>query len=346
MNKYNFKTKPGLLIIIFGMLVLISGWGMYIYKKNPSKIKVQLTQLLAHTRYCLGIKPEIAVIPSIKQQPTIIPPKVLKQTDTFGTTTVEVAYPYEEDSSATITISDPTLSNNQLSAFDAVDQLAISKNTYDVLPVIQDDSITFFTLNNLGRASEAQPREIKLTTAKIGKEYPIAITKTLGIFESGSAFNGIYTGIKFIGYVPSKKAALLRSAGGDGCGGWGVLWLINESGRTEEVQRFGGGCMTDSGYRYGGNYNDKLLFAKIIPTTEKEYEQYGEFAKITQVFTIDPETLTKETVPFVSNGEVYDLVNFEGYDPPQNKNSILVTQNNNTLEYDPYTKTFTQYRYD
>ncbi|MBP7768804.1 hypothetical protein KA082_03160 [Candidatus Woesebacteria bacterium] len=344
--KEEIPSKSERILVIAGIVLLLVGWSTYQYTKHPTQMRTTASQLWAHTTYCLGIQPKIAATPEYTPTPSAMPtptPSIYQQNTTYGTTSVAINYP-SENAPATVVLKDETLSPDQQRAFDAVEFLAISSNTAEVLPVIGKDTITFFTIQYLGKPSDFQTKEIKLTTAPVSNSYTNAHTQTLAIIGEEAPFNNVYTGMKFIGYVPNRKAALLRSAGGDGCGGSGALWLMPESGNKEIIQTFGFGCANNL-VRDGGTWKGKLLFANGEARQQGEYPEEIEFTKIVGLFTIDPVTLQKETIPFDANGKAYSFYSNDTFEP-FNKDAILLRDDLGPVEYDPTTQTFVSHPLD
>lgn len=113
-------------------------------------------------------------------------------------------------------------------------------------------------------------------------------TKTLLLHNPG-----IYSGSRILNFYPDLGKLLFNTRGGDGCGGWGKIWTLEE-GIQKTIQEYATGCAEQKLPRYLG-FNGKLL----IFTTNKIVSPDDFFIQdpiILSIFTMDPLTLEKKIV--------------------------------------------------
>lgn len=113
---------------------------------------------------------------------------------------------------------------------------------------------------------------------------------------------GIYSGgDRILDYFPDSDNLLLESVGGDGCGGWGSLWLLNKE-RSQILKEYGSGCMSQDKPRYAG-YDGKFLYFALFNSGESKYP--GDFGIIglKEIFKINPRTKENIVMPVFSYPE-------------------------------------------
>lgn len=118
--------------------------------------------------------------------------------------------------------------------------------------------------------------------------------KILYTFEAG-----MYSGTKIIDYFPQQKILLLETSGGDGCGGWGVIWKLDQAGTRTDIQKYGGGCSINEKIpQYKGYLEHKLFFESMkYDATQLPPIPYS----VDKVYSIDPLSLNKQFLELLPN---------------------------------------------
>lgn len=119
--------------------------------------------------------------------------------------------------------------------------------------------------------------------------------QVLKIFE-----RGIYSGRdRILDYFSDSDNLLLESGGGgDGCSGWGELWLLNQK-RSLTLQKYGRDCMSQDIPKFIG-YDGKFLYFASFNTDESRYPSDLRIIGLKKIFKINPRTQERITLP-ISN---------------------------------------------
>lgn len=109
---------------------------------------------------------------------------------------------------------------------------------------------------------------------------------------------GLYSGTRILNFYPSLERLLLTTSGGDGCGSWGNVWMLNKDSTKQEVQEYAGGCLRPELPRFLGFNGTVIIFATYKPLAPEEYFDIWERGgnMIAGIFTMDPLTLEKKIV--------------------------------------------------
>lgn len=83
---------------------------------------------------------------------------------------------------------------------------------------------------------------------------------------------------------------LLRTSGGDGCGGWGEVWLLT-GGKKNSVQEIGFGCgVAKDRPGYIGYHNGKVILYDL------DDPEKWDTSPVSRIFSLDPHTKVTETL--------------------------------------------------
>jgi hypothetical protein len=155
-------------------------------------------------------------------------------------------------------------------------------------------------LNGYYRISKYSPMDKSLSNIKLDTFY----------FKRAS----LYEAQKLLDYFPATNSLLVMSAWGDGCGGGGKIWMVNNNQTITEISKFGSGCVDYNLPRYMDYGNGDLYF------TNEEESDLQNF-KILSVFSLNPITRVKKTL--LSSGEVPEEVHYLKVDPKQSDSLLF-----------------------
>lgn len=104
---------------------------------------------------------------------------------------------------------------------------------------------------------------------------------------------GVYSGSdRILNYFPQSDSLLMFAAGGDGCGGWGSIWMLTgEISRT--LQSFASGCAEKDLPRYVG-YDGEFLYFAIFKSLSSD--DYGIDGRLDKLYKMDPLTQKETTI--------------------------------------------------
>lgn len=86
-------------------------------------------------------------------------------------------------------------------------------------------------------------------------------------------------------YFSESDTLLIETAGGDGCGGYGTIWILRNS-VSQTIQEFASGCAFKEKPRFIGYGNGLLFFAMFDSTQTPISSDLG----LKEIFTINPKT--------------------------------------------------------
>jgi hypothetical protein len=138
---------------------------------------------------------------------------------------------------------------------------------------------------------------------------------------------GLYSSTRILDYYPQVQTLLLITEGGDGCGGGGGVWTLNENSVRHDIKNFGMGCGVSVEKPVYIGYFKGLIYAGLVQKAEnlpipEEYE-------ITKIISINPLTGFQMTV--TEDAEILNKITYaafpDNFSPPKqgvNESEIIL----------------------
>ncbi|PIY80771.1 MAG: hypothetical protein COY80_01235 [Candidatus Pacebacteria bacterium CG_4_10_14_0_8_um_filter_42_14] len=115
---------------------------------------------------------------------------------------------------------------------------------------------------------------------------------------------GFYSGTKILDYDLKRKVLLLETRMGDGCGGEGTVWLLDDNGKRTDVERYGSGCgISEEAPKYYGFDGALLYFASMKP--DDTLPPPDKFSP-DKYYSVHPYTLEKKIIPSIPESLVLE----------------------------------------
>lgn len=238
-------------------------------------------------------------------------------------------------------LQDGELTGQQSTALDWLTSLLVDNRTIDLMPVITDDEVGLFVLTEFGEPeiNAGYNEVIYGSVTKQNDYYRDIRIDNLHNFINADVI-GKWTSTQFFSYSATKKAVILKSHDGDGCGSREKIWAVDTSKRVITLGDTVLGCGVETGdSQFGGVLGSKAFFSEVtrLNETDPELSQYFEkywYSKVERLYTIDLETFEKKYIPFNTSDNIYEIGSRDYYADVSDTAIVLKTIDG-AVEYFP-----------